>query len=55
VVWPSLTQPALFSADETADVGKDDATQVADKVFENVKDSEFTGYVNKVTISIPNE
>ena len=49
------TQPALFSADETADVGKDDATQVADKVFENVKDSEFTGYVNKVTISIPNE
>jgi len=48
------TQPALFSADETADVGLDDATQVADKVFENVKDSEFTGYVNEVTISIAN-
>ena len=48
------TQPAVFSADETADVGKDDATQVADKVFRDVKDSEFTGYVNKVTISIPN-
>jgi arylsulfatase len=48
------TQPALFSADETADVGKDDATQVADKVFKTVNDSEFTGYVNKVTISIPN-
>ena len=47
------TQPAVFSADETADVGKDDATQVADLVFKNVKDSEFTGYVNKVTISIP--
>ena len=47
------TQPAVFSADETADVGKDDATQVADKVFNDVKDSEFTGYVNKVTISIP--
>jgi arylsulfatase len=47
------TQPAVFSADETADVGKDDATQVADKVFRDVKDSEFTGYVNKVTISIP--
>ena len=47
------TQPAVFSADETADVGKDDATQVADKVFKNVKDSEFTGVVNKVTISIP--
>ena len=48
------TQPAVFSADETADVGKDDATQVADKVFKDVKDSEFTGYVNKVTVSIPN-
>jgi len=46
--------PAVFSADETADVGKDDATQVADKVFEDVNESEFTGYVNKVTISIPN-
>jgi len=47
------TQPAVFSADETADVGLDDATQVADKVFKDVEDSEFTGYVNKVTISIP--
>jgi arylsulfatase len=47
------TQPAVFSADETADVGKDDATQVADLVFKDVKDSEFTGFVNKVTISIP--
>ena len=47
------TQPAVFSADETADVGLDDAKQVADKVFKDVDDSEFTGYVNKVTISIP--
>jgi len=47
------TQPAVFSADETADVGKDDATQVANSVFKDVKDSEFTGYVNKVEISIP--
>ncbi len=47
------TQPGVFSADETADVGKDDATQVADLVFKDVKDSEFTGYVNNVTISIP--
>ena len=46
------TQPAVFSADETADVGLDDATQVADKVFKDVKDSEFTGHVDKVTISI---
>jgi len=43
----------VFSADETADVGMDEATQVADLVFKDVKDSEFTGYVNKVKISIP--
>ena len=47
------TIPAVFSADETADVGKDDATQVANSVFKNAKDSEFTGHVNKVVISIP--
>ena len=46
------TVPAVFSADETADVGKDDATQVADKVFEDVEDSHFTGYVEKVVITI---
>ena len=46
------TQPAVFSADETADVGRDDATQVADKVFKDAEDSEFTGYINKVKISI---
>jgi arylsulfatase len=48
------TQPAIFSGDETADVGLDDATQVADKVFKNLQDSKFTGHVNKVTINIPN-
>ncbi|WP_282124358.1 arylsulfatase [Algibacter mikhailovii] len=47
------TQPAVFSADETADVGKDDATQVVDKVFKDIDDSEFTGYIDNVTISIP--
>jgi hypothetical protein len=35
-------------------VGLDDATQVADLVFKDVHDSEFTGFVDKVTISIPN-
>ena len=45
--------PAVFSADETTDVGKDDATQVADKVFKDVKDSKFTGHVNSVTVTIP--
>ena len=46
------TQPAVFSADETADVGLDDATQVADKVFKDLDDSKFTGFVKNVTISI---
>ena len=43
------TTPAVFSGDETADVGKDDATQVV-SVFENVRDSQFTGSVHNVTI-----
>ncbi|MEM9799644.1 MAG: arylsulfatase [Planctomycetota bacterium] len=46
------TQPALFSADDTADVGVDEATQVADRVFSDMDDSEFTGVVESVTISI---
>jgi arylsulfatase len=46
------TVPSVFSADETADVGLDDATQVADLVFKNVKESEFTGKIESVTISI---
>jgi len=47
------TQPGVYSADETADVGRDDATQVADEAFNDVDDSNFTGYVTNVTISIP--
>jgi len=47
------TIPPVFSADETADVAKDDATQVATSVFKDAKDSEFTGYVKKVEIRIP--
>ena len=43
------TTPAVFSGDETADVGKDDATQVV-AVFENVRDSHFTGSVKSVTV-----
>ena len=43
----------LFSGDETADVGKDNNTQVVTATFKDVHDSEFTGYVKKVAISIP--
>lgn len=46
------TQPAVFSADETADVGLDDATQVVENHFKNREASEFTGRVDKVQISI---
>jgi len=44
---------SIYSGDETADVGLDEATQSADLVFKNVEDSEFTGFVKSVTISIP--
>jgi arylsulfatase len=46
------TEPAVFSADETADVGVDDATQVVDNLFDNREESEFTGHVDSVQISI---
>jgi hypothetical protein len=46
------TQPAIFSADETADVGQDDATQVATDVFADAHASEFTGHIKQVEISI---
>jgi arylsulfatase len=46
------TVPNVFSADETADVGLDDATQVAYERFEDSRDSEFTGRVKSVRISI---
>lgn len=48
------TEKSLLTGTHTTIiVSNPDATQVADKVFEDVHDSEFTGYVNKVTISIP--
>ncbi|MDX2430508.1 MAG: arylsulfatase [Bacteroides sp.] len=47
------THPALFSGDETADVGIDEATQVATSVFADMEESEFTGHIKKVEITIP--
>ena len=46
------TQPAVFSADETADVGVDDATQVVEPLFADREASEFNGTVDRVTVSI---
>jgi arylsulfatase len=43
------TQPVIFSADETADVGVDDATPVVESY---AKDSAFTGKIDKVTVEV---
>jgi hypothetical protein len=44
------TQPMIFSADETADVGMDDATPVTEdyKSYENA----FTGKILKITVEV---
>ena len=44
------TTPFLFSADETADVGVDDATPVTEAYKE--RDNEFNGRIDKVTIEL---
>lgn len=44
------TQPFVFSGDETADVAKDDATQVV-SLFKDVHDSKFTGSVKSIEIN----
>jgi hypothetical protein len=44
------TQPLLFSADETTDVGSDSATPVSDDY--GPKDSAFTGRVRWVQIDL---
>ena len=44
------TQPMIFSADETADVGEDDATPVTEDY--KVYDNKFTGKILKVTVDV---
>lgn len=44
------TQPNIFSADETADVGEDEATPVTEDYKEG--DNAFTGKINKVTVEL---
>jgi arylsulfatase len=46
-----MTQPIIFSADETADVGMDDATPVVESVGAGHA-SRFTGKINKVTVQL---
>jgi len=45
------TQPAIFSADETADVGIDLATPVVEAIGSETK-SRFTGTISKVTVEV---
>jgi len=44
------TQPMVFSADETADVGVDDATPVTEDY--KAYDNKFTGRILKVTVDV---
>ena len=45
------TQPMIFSADETADVGIDLASPVVEKIGSESR-SRFTGTISKVTIEV---
>ena len=45
------TQPRLFSADETADVGVDEATPVVAGIGDGAK-NRFTGKIEKVTVEV---
>jgi arylsulfatase len=46
------TQPLLFSADETADVGLDNQTPVAEGIGIGREETRFTGTINKITVEI---
>ena len=46
----SNTTPFIFSADETADVGTDEATPVTEEYAEG--DNEFTGKIERVTVTL---
>ena len=46
------TQPLLFSADETADVGLDNQTPVAEGVGIGRYETRFTGKIAKVTVKV---
>ena len=47
----AVTQPGIFSADETADVGIDLGTPVVEAIGSEAK-SRFTGRIPKVTIDV---
>ena len=46
------TQPNIFSADETADVGLDNQTPVAEGVGYGPEETRFSGKIHKVTVAV---
>jgi arylsulfatase A-like enzyme len=46
------TQPNIFSADETADVGLDNQTPVAEGIGYGPEETRFTGKINKVIVAV---
>jgi len=46
------TQPLIFSADETADVGLDNQTPVAEGIGTGRDETRFTGKIHKVTLDV---
>jgi arylsulfatase A-like enzyme len=46
------TQPNIFSADETADVGLDNQTPVAEGIGYGPEETRFSGKIHKVTIAV---
>ena len=46
------TQPLMFSADETADVGLDNQTPVATDIGEGREETRFTGKIESVVVEL---
>ncbi len=46
------TQPLIFSADETADVGLDNQTPVAEDIGIGRDETRFTGKIHKITLAV---
>ncbi|VVS94176.1 arylsulfatase [Desulfoluna spongiiphila] len=46
------TQPLIFSADETADVGLDNQTPVAEDIGIGREETRFTGEIHKITLAV---
>jgi len=46
------TQPLIFSADETADVGLDNQTPVAEGIGIGPQETRFTGRIHKITVEV---